>query len=63
MFIQPIMGWVKNLAQEFSKPQTYGSALEAYIVANEPKDAADVDRLMRDYDSKMLNRQYQGFQL
>lgn len=63
MFIQPIVGWVKSLAEDFKKPQTYGSALEAYIVANDPKDACDVDRLSREFDSKMLNRQYQGFPL
>lgn len=63
MFIQPIVGWVKSLAQDFSKPQTYGSELEAFIIANEPKDAGDVDRLSREFDSRMLNRQYQGFQL
>jgi hypothetical protein len=61
MFIQPIVGWVKSLAQDFSKPQTYGSALEAYIVANEPQNAGDVDRLMRDFDTKMSNRCTGGF--
>ena len=63
MFIQPIVGWVKSLAENFSKPQTYGSALEAYIVSNNPQSEVDVDRLMREFDSKMLNRQYQGFPL
>lgn len=52
MFIQPLVGWVKSLAEQFNKPQTYGSALEAYIVANEPKDACDVDRLSREFDLK-----------
>lgn len=52
MFIQPIAGWVKSLAQQFSKPQTYGSALEAYIVSHEPQNACDVDRLMREFDQK-----------
>lgn len=52
MFIQPLVGWVKSLAQDFGKPQTYGSELEAYIVANEPKDAADVDRLSREFDKR-----------
>jgi hypothetical protein len=61
MFIQPIVGWVKNLAQEFSKPQTYGSALEAYIVRNQPQDAGDVDRLMREFDNKMSERSFGGF--
>ena len=50
MFIHLIVGWVKSLAQDFSKPQTYGSALEAYIVANQPQNAGDVDRLMREFD-------------
>ena len=61
MFIQPLVGWVKSLAQDFNKPQTYGSALEAYIVANEPKDACDVDRLSREFDSKMSSRRHGGF--
>lgn len=52
MFIQPIAGWVKSLAEQFSKPQTYGSALEAYIVSNDPQNACDVDRLMREFDQK-----------
>jgi len=52
MFIQPIVGWVKSLAQDFSKPQTYGSELEAYIVANQPQNSADVDRLAREFDQQ-----------
>jgi hypothetical protein len=52
MFIQPIVGYVKSLADSFSKPQTYGSALEAYIVSNDPKDAGDVDRLTREFETK-----------
>jgi hypothetical protein len=52
MFIQPITDWVKSLSESFSKPQTYGSALEHYIVSNEPKDAADVDRLTREFEMK-----------
>ena len=52
MFIQPIVGWVKSLAALYQKPQTYGSALEAYIVANEPQDVCDVDRLTREFDQK-----------
>lgn len=61
MFIQPIVGWVKSLAEKFEKPASYGSALEAYIVSRDPKDACDVDRLTRDFDAKMSNRQCGGF--
>ena len=52
MFITAIIGWVKSLVQSYEKPRTYGSALEAYIVANHPQDASDVDRLTREFDQK-----------
>lgn len=52
MFIQPLVGWVKSLVQEYQKPATYGSALEAYIVSNDPQDVCDVDRLTREFDQK-----------
>jgi hypothetical protein len=34
----------------YSKSPTYGSRLEEYIVNNNPKDTADVERLTREYD-------------
>lgn len=49
MFITAIISWVKSLAESFSKPQTYGSAMEAYIVSNNPKSEGDVDRLAREF--------------
>lgn len=52
MFIQPLAGWVKSLAEQFQKPQTYGTALEAYIVSHNPQNAADVDRLMREFQQR-----------
>jgi hypothetical protein len=52
MFIQSIAGWVKSLTQDFGKPQTYGSELEAYIVSHQPQSPGDVDRLMREFDQK-----------
>lgn len=51
MFIQPIVGWVKSLAEQFAKPQSYGTALEAYIVSHNPQSTADVDRLSREFDT------------
>lgn len=52
MFIQPLAGWVKSLAEQFQKPTTYGSELEQYIVAHEPRDTGDVDRLTREFDQR-----------
>ena len=52
MLITPIIGYVKSLFQSLNKPQTYVSALEAYIVSNNPHDASDIDRLTREFDQK-----------
>jgi hypothetical protein len=46
-----ISNWAKNLGNHFSKPQTYGSGLEYYIVSNKPQNAADVDRLTKEYET------------
>ena len=53
MLIQLLTDRVKSLMDSFNKPQSYGSALEAYIVSNQPQDACDVDRLTREFDSRM----------
>jgi hypothetical protein len=39
-----------KIFQNFSKPQTYHSALEEYIVSHAPQDGCDVDRLTRQFD-------------
>jgi len=61
MKITAILSWVKSLTESFEKPASYGSALESYIVSREPKDACDVDRLTREFDQRMSNRQCGGF--
>jgi hypothetical protein len=35
--------------QSSSMPQTYGSALEEYIILNQPQNVGDVDRLSREF--------------
>ena len=52
MIITTLFGWVKSLFQSLNKPQTYGSALEAYIVSHNPQDIHDIDRLTRAFDQK-----------
>jgi len=42
--------------QSFEKPQTYGSALEEYIVRNAPQNSCDVDRLTRQFDLQQSGR-------
>jgi hypothetical protein len=41
---------IHKMFQNFSKPQTYSSALEEYIVRNAPQNSCDVDRLTRQFD-------------
>jgi len=45
-----------KLFQSFEKPQTYGSALEEYIVRNAPQNSCDVDRLTRQFDLQQSGR-------
>lgn len=52
MFIQPITGWIKKLAEDFQKPSTYGSELEKYIASKNPQSTAEVEMLMRQYDQR-----------
>ena len=47
--LKTIKTWATSLANSFSKPQTYGSGLEYYIVSNNPQSEGDVDRLTREY--------------
>jgi len=52
MLITPIIGYVKSLLQSIIKPQTYGSALEAYIVSNNPQNTIDIEYLQRQFDNR-----------
>jgi hypothetical protein len=52
-----------KMVQKFEKPTTYGSALEHFIVLNDPKDGCDVDRLTREFEQKNLNRTLSGWPL
>ena len=45
-----------KMFQTFSRPQTYSSALEEYIVRHAPQDCCDVDRLTRQFDLNHLRR-------
>jgi hypothetical protein len=47
-----------KMFQRFEQPQTYGSALEEYIVRNNPQNSCDVDRLTRQFDLKISGRDW-----
>ena len=60
--LQSIKSWAKNLVESYSKPQTYGSQLEYYIVSNNPQSEGDVDRLAREFHQKQESFNYtKGF--
>ncbi len=53
--------YLTDLFSVFEKPQTYGSALEAYIVSNNPQNSCDIDRLQRQFDAKISNKTNSGW--
>ena len=54
--LQQLAECFHKMIQGFEKPQTYGSALEEYIVRNAPQTACDVDRLTRQFDLNHMRR-------
>ena len=48
--LNQLLSYFNNLLNNFSKPQTYGSALEQYIVSHSPQTSCDVDRLVRQFN-------------
>lgn len=59
--LKSLGNYLTNLFVVFESPQTYGSALEAYIVAGNPQNAGDIDRLQRQFDAKLSNRTITGW--
>jgi hypothetical protein len=48
--LKTVTEYFHKILQNFSKPQTYSSALEEYIVKNAPQTTCDIDRLTRQFD-------------
>jgi hypothetical protein len=48
--------YFQKIIHRFEKPQTYGSALEQYIVSHAPQTSCDVDRLTRQFDIQQSGR-------
>lgn len=47
-----LSGYVQKMFQKVEKPQTYGSALESYIVSKNPQTTYDVEMYAREFESK-----------
>ena len=48
--LHQLMAYFVGLTQSFGRPQTYGSALEAYIASHNPQTPEDIERLQRQFD-------------
>ena len=48
--------YFQKMFQAFEKPQTYGTALEEYIVRHAPQNSCDVDRLTRQFEIQQSGR-------
>ena len=48
--MKSILSCFQKLLGDFNKPQTYGTALEEYIVRHSPQNSCDVDRLTRQFE-------------
>ena len=53
--------YFQKMFQKIDKPQTYGTALEEYIVAHNPQDGCDIDRLQRQFDLEQSRRNSIGW--
>jgi hypothetical protein len=58
-----LAAYIYNMFAGFDKPNTYGSALESYIISKNPQDSCDVDRLAREFDHKIAARAQSGWPL
>ena len=54
--LNQLAGYFHSLFNSFSKPQTYGSALEEYIMRHAPQTSCDVDRLTRQFEMQEAGR-------
>ena len=45
-----------DLFKGFERPQTYGTALEEYIMRHSPQTPGDVDRLTRQFEIQQSGR-------
>jgi hypothetical protein len=54
--LNQLADYFHKLLGDFNKPQTYGTALEKYIMSHSPKTACDVDRLTRQFEIEQSGR-------
>ncbi len=47
---------IQKMLNKIEEPQTYGSELESYIVANNPQSTYDVEELARRYQERTYRR-------
>jgi hypothetical protein len=48
--LNKLASYLHSLLEKFSEPQTYGSALEYYIISHNPTSTAQVEVLERQFE-------------
>ena len=61
--LNQLIGCIHKVFRFAEKPQTYGSALETYIVSKNPQNTSDVEYWTRRFDERMSNRTTQEWPL
>lgn len=54
--LNQLAGYFYNLFNNFSKPQSYGSSLEQYIISHNPTSTAQVEHLERQFELRFSSR-------
>ena len=52
VMLNTMIGYIQKIYDDISKPVTYGTELEAYIVSKNPQNTYDVEAFARDFESK-----------
>jgi hypothetical protein len=50
--LNTMIEYIQKIYDDISKPVTYGTELEAYIVSKNPQNTYDVEAFARDFESK-----------
>lgn len=63
MLITYLINFIYGFFDKTGLPQTYGSALERYIVSKNPQSTYDVEYWTRQFDDSFSNRSTAGWPL
>ena len=63
MLFAQLINFIYRFFDKAEEPQSYGSALERFIVSKNPQSTYDVEYWTRQFDERVSNRQTAGWPL